>query len=420
MLEEKFIFTSGAKKKIIYLLLAGIALTIIGIFGAASGGHHGDAHGAADAAAAAGHGFNWTQRLWADLWINNVYFVGLSVIGVFFVALQYVTQSGWSAPLKRIPEAFGYWLPIGGVLMLVVFLLANHDIFHWTHDYLYDHNDARYDHILDGKKAYLNVPFFLGRLVAYFAIWYGLFRMIRKASLAEDELGGDSYWYKMRKYSAIFIILFAVTSSMCSWDWVMSVDPHWFSTLFGWYMFSSWWVSGLAAIALIVIFLKESGYLKVVNENHLHDMGKFIFGFSIFWTYLWFSQFLLYYYANIPEETIYFFDRLNNDQYATILFTNLFLNFVFPFFALMTRESKRQHIILKVVCVVILIGHWLDFYLLITPGVLKENGSLGFLEIGLALIYLSTFLYVVLHNLAKPALIAKHHPMMKESLHHHI
>jgi hypothetical protein len=190
--------------------------------------------------------------------------------------------------------------------------------------------------------------------------------------------------------------------------------------MFGWYVFASWFVSGLAAITLVVVFLKEAGYLKVVNANHIHDLGKFVFAFSIFWTYIWFSQFLLIYYANIPEETFYFVERWKSDHYAPYFFINLILNFFFPFLMLMTRDAKRHIIFLKIVCFAVLFGHWIDFYLMVTPGTLKDNGGFGFLEIGLIMIYGSAFLFVVLSSLAKHPLIAKNHPMLEESLHHHI
>lgn len=238
--------------------------------------------------------------------------------------------------------------------------------------------------------------------------------------LAEDINGDVRHWYKTRKLSAIFLVIFAVTSSVAAWDWVMSVDPHWFSTMFGWYVFASWWVTGLAVITLIVVVLKENGYLKVVNANHLHDIGKFVFGFSIFWTYIWFSQFLLIYYANIPEETIYFVERLEVSQYKWVFFVNLLLNFILPFFLLMTRDAKRHMALLKLVCPIIIVGHWFDFYLMITPGVMQHDGGFGFIEIGMMMIFGVAFLFVTLTSLAKAPLYAKNHPMLKESLHHHI
>lgn len=418
MAEEKFIFTAGAKKTLSIIGVVGIILLVIGVVVLLNSSHGGD-H-AEVAGAATDHDFHWSERIWANLWINNVYFTGLAIIGVFFVALQYVAQAGWSVAFKRVPEAFGSWLPIAGVLMLAVFLIANHDLFHWTHEYLYDENDPRYDAIIAGKEGFLNYWFYIGRLVFYFAIWYFFYRLIRRESLAEDINGGTVHYYKMIKYSAIFIIFFAVTSSTSAWDWVMSIDTHWFSTMFGWYVFASWFVAGLSAITLAVVLLKEAGYLKLVNTSQLHDLGKFIFAFSIFWTYIWFSQFLLIYYANIPEESIYFVERLESDFYSPILFMNLLLNFFFPFLVLMTRESKRQNIILKIVCVVVLVGHWFDFYLMITPATLAENGNFGFIEIGLAMIYLAAFVFTIMLSLTKAPLLAKNHPMLEESIHHHI
>ena len=188
----------------------------------------------------------------------------------------------------------------------------------------------------------------------------------------------------------------------------------------GWYVFASWWVTGLAMITLIVGALKEAGYLKVVNANHIHDLGKFVFAFSIFWTYIWFSQFMLIFYANIPEETVYFVQRQNVSPYSWIFFANLILNFALPFLLLMMRDSKRQIGMLKVVCPIIIVGHWLDYYLMVTPGVMKNHGGLGLLEIGMGLIFLALFLLVTLSSLSKIPLVGKNHPMLKESLGHHI
>ncbi|MDN5202843.1 quinol:cytochrome C oxidoreductase [Fulvivirgaceae bacterium BMA10] len=444
MTEEKFEFTAAIKKKIGFIALLGFLSVVLGaILFDPSAGHHGDAagHGTTQIEAEhhgdaeAGHGASddghhgtspLLKRIFVDFWINNVFFTGLAIIGVFFFAVQYVAQAGWSAPIKRIPLAMGSWLPIAAILMLGTFFVANHDIFHWTHDYLYHETledgspNPEYDEIIAGKQGYLNLPFYLARMIVFFGVWYIFFRILRKNALAEDLNGGEDYWRKMVKISAGFIVFFAVSSSMSAWDWVMSIDTHWFSTMMGWYVFASWWVSGLAVITLITATLKENGYLKIVNANHLHDLGKFVWGFSIFWTYIWFSQFLLIYYANIPEESIYFVERWQNDHYAPYFFINLIINFFFPFLLLMTRDAKRHAIFLKIVCSAIVFGHWLDFYLMITPGTLKENGGFGFLEIGLMVIYGCAFLFVALQRLAKSSLVAKNHPMLEESMHHHI
>ena len=415
--EERFQFTSAIKKQIFIWGAVGLGLLILGIILSALGGGGHEAQGAA--VEGGHHESHWYDRMFANLWINNLYFTGLAVIGIFFTAINYVSRAGWSAILKRIPEAFGAWLPFAGVLMLVVFLIGGHSIFHWTHSDLYDVNSPEYDSIIAGKHGFLNYPFYIIRMILYIGVWYLFYYLIRKESLAEDIDGGLLHYNKMVKYSAIFIVFFAVTSSTSAWDWALSIDTHWYSTMFGWYVFASWFVSGLAFITLVTVMLKEHGYLKGLSSEHLHDLGKFIFAFSIFWTYIWFSQFLLIYYANLPEETIYFVERLSSDYYSGFFFANLFMNFFFPFLVLMTRDSKRHTIFLKAVCTVVLAGHWVDFYMMVTPGVLKENGTFGLVEIGTYILYGAAFLFVVLFNLSKAPLIAKNHPMLGESLHHH-
>jgi hypothetical protein len=217
----------------------------------------------------------------------------------------------------------------------------------------------------------------------------------------------------------MFLVVFGISSSMAAWDWVLSIDTHWFSTMFGWYVFASWFVAGLSAMTLTVVILKQNGYLKLVNANHLHDLGKFVFAFSIFWTYIWFSQFMLIWYANIPEESIYFLDRLD-DHYAWIFFFNLIINFAFPFLVLMTRDAKRQMIMLKIVTIAILIGHWFDFYLMMMPGTMRGDAGIGFIEIGTTLIFLGVFLITFTKGLTKASLVPVNHPFIEESIHHHV
>lgn len=419
MTEERLIIPRKTTNKFFFTIAIGVILLILGIIIMAAGGgaEHGEGHGEA---AAAGHeAASWSKRLFLNLWLNNVYFTGIALIGTFFVAVQYVAYAGWSVLIKRIPEALSYYLPIGALVMIVVFLFGGHDIFHWTHEYLYDINDPRYDPIIAGKSGYLNFWFFLIRMVLFFALWILFFNWLRRLSINEDLHGGTAYYHKSITVSAIFLVVFGVSSSMAAWDWVLSIDTHWFSTMFGWYVFASWFVSGLAASTLTVIILKQNGYLKMVNANHLHDLGKFVFAFSIFWTYVWFSQFMLIWYANIPEESIYFLDRLTNN-YTWIFFTNLLINFVFPFLVLMTRDAKRQMIMLKIVTIAILAGHWLDFYLMMMPGTMRGDAGIGFIEIGTAMIFLGVFLITFTKGLTKASLVPVNHPFLEESIHHHV
>ncbi len=445
--EEKYSFESRTKRKLTILFAAGLVLFIIGVFMAMnSGGGHESGHASAEvsksmlasiqqeggeaaAAAEEHHGSApWLKRVYTSLWQNNIFFAGIGIIGLFFIAIQYAAQAGWSAPIKRIPLAIGHWIPFAGVLMVILWFVVSPDVFHWTHHDLYDTSSKDFDKIINGKSGYFFWPmaagsfpiFYVVRMVLFFGLWYMFFTWIKKEMLSEDINGGVQHWTNARKFSTIFLIIFAVSSSVAAWDWVMSIDTHWFSTMFGWYVFASWWVTGLATITYIVANLKGHGYLKMVNSNHLHDLGKFVFAFSIFWTYIWFGQFLLIYYANIPEETVYFVQRMKTAPYNWIFYANLILNFVLPFLLLMTRDAKRQMSMLKVVCPIVITGHWFDFYNMVTPGVMKGAGSFGLLEVGLGFMFLAAFLYVTFNALSKVPLVAKNHPMMEESLNHHI
>ncbi|WP_303310568.1 quinol:cytochrome C oxidoreductase [Hymenobacter sp. BT730] len=410
-------------RKFIMILVAGVVLLAIGLIMSAMGigAHH-------EAAGAAAHGAEhaqaegspiWLKRLLVSLWHNNVFFVGVSTIGTFFVALQYVAYAGWSVLIKRINEAMSAWILPGAIIMLVVFFLGRHDLFHWTHEGIMDPKSEHYDAIIAGKSGFLNTPFYIIRTVLYLGIWWFFSQRLRKLSLEEDLNGGTEYFHKSINVAALFLVLYAVSSSMSAWDWVMSVDVHWFSTMFGWYVFASWWVTGIAATTLTAIYLKQAGYLKFLNASHLHDLGKFIFGFSIFWTYVWFSQFMLIWYANLPEEAVYYNQRLGgfNGQYTWIFFFNLLINFAFPFLVLMTRDAKRQMIMLKIVCIAVIIGHWSDFYLMFMPATMKaDNGFI--IEIGVALIFLGAFLILFTKRLSQASLVPVHHPFLDESVHH--
>ncbi|MFN3403565.1 MAG: quinol:cytochrome C oxidoreductase [Cytophagaceae bacterium] len=421
VVEEKFEFTGKAKTSLVITFVVGVILALIGVFLIGSGGHGHEAH------EAAGHGAHHGGiglRVIKNLWHNNVFFTGIAVIGIFFVAFNYVAWAGWSAAVKRVPEAFGYYLFFALISTVVIFALFHHELFHWWEPTLYEKGHENYDPIIASKTWYLGKGFFTFRMVAYFVIWIGLWWILRTNSIKEDLEGGVKYHDSSVFWSAIFLIFWGVTSSTSAWDWVMSVDPHFFSTMFGWYVFASWFVTGLAVITFTVVLLKENGYLPMVNENHLHDLGKFVFAFSVFWTYIWFCQFLLIYYANIPEESYYFVERLKTDVYSPIFFMNIFINFFFPFLALMTRNAKRQRIILKIVCVAVFIGHWFDFYIMLTPPILRHEGGLDgnffFLELGIALTFLSIFIFSLMFGLTKASLVAKNHPMLEESVHHHV
>lgn len=357
------------------------------------------------------------SRIFTALLYNSFFFLGISIIGLFFCAVHEIGFGGWMISVKRIAEAMSTFVPVAGIILLITVLIGMHDIYHWTHSELYDINGDKYDALLAKKTGFLNAGFFSFRSIIYIALWIGLVFWFRKNSLALDKTGSIETYRKSKMISAIFLVVFAVTSSTCTWDWLMSIDPHWYSTLYGWYCFASIFVSGLCTIALIAIGLKSMGYLQYVNKEHIHDLGKMIFGFSIFWTYLWFSQFMLIWYGNIPEETLYFYQRFNGG-YKFVFFLVLFINFVFPFFTLITAGAKRTFGVMIFACPVILLGHWLDFYVLTMPGAVgKGNGII--LELGIALCYTGGFLWWVFWQLQKAPLLQTTHPFVQESLYHH-
>ena len=365
-----------------------------------------------------------SHSAWTSLLFNNYFFLGISLFAVFFVALQYVAEAGWSTVIKRVPEAIMTFLPVTCIIMLIIVIAAalhfNH-IYHWMEVGITDPQAENYDKIIAGKKEYLNIPFFIVRSFIYVIIWVYCAKKIRQNSIDSDNEGGigeKSYW-KGLKVSGWFIVLFAVTSSTAAWDWIMSIDTHWFSTLFGWYIFSEWATIGFATIPLFALILNKQGYLKHLNSSHIHDLGKFVFAFSIVWTYMWFSQFMLIWYANIPEEVTYFMERIELDNYRFLFWFSLAINFIVPTLLLMSRDAKRNRGRLIFVCIVILIGHWINSYLLFAPGTLHDHGHLGWLEVGMGIGFLGLFINIVLRSLSKRDIEIKHHPFLDESKHLH-
>lgn len=424
-LDETFEFSPALKKKLTIAMVIGLALFALGYLLVSKGWYieqwpaeHGHTEGGDH------HGATLGSRIVANLWMNSVYFIGLSLVGMFFVAYSYVAKAGWMVSIKRVAEAFPAFVVVPAAIMLVLFLIPDtrHMIFHWTHEGIMDPASANYDAVIAGKSWWLNFPFFLIRMVLYFALWYFMWLQVRKNSLLEDQYGGMDYYYNSRAYSKGFLLFFAVTSSTAAWDLSMSISTHWFSTMFGWYHLASWHVGGLSAMMLMIIYLKEKGYLKAVKESTIHDLGKLIFGFGIFWAYTWFCQYLLIFYAHLPEETIYYWERYNGygGRYFLPFIASLFLIFIFPFLMLMARNSKRNFTLLKIASTAILIGTYCDFYQIIIPGIAQDKGGFGLIEIGITMTFAALFIYFIANQLTKANLYAVNHPALEESLHHDI
>ncbi|WP_281337115.1 quinol:cytochrome C oxidoreductase [Flavobacterium eburneipallidum] len=386
---------------------------------AEAGEHKVDAH--AEHEAHLKHVLHQLQnKPWAALYVACIFFMLVSLGVLAFYAIQQVAQSGWSPVLFRVMQGITAYLPVGSVIFFVILILCglhfNH-LFVWLGEGVTEKGHENYDAIIAGKSGYLNFPFWIIR-AAIFLIGWNLYRHYsRKNCLAQDEANDDSFYKKNFKMSAGFLVFFIVTESIMSWDWIMSVDPHWFSTLFGWYVFASFLVSGVTTICLITVYLKSKGYLEHVNTSHVHDLAKFMFGFSVFWTYLWFSQFMLIWYANIPEEVTYFVTRIQ--QYNLPFFGAVVMNFLFPVLILINTDFKRISWILVMAGVVILLGHYIDFFNMIMPGTVGDQWFIGVSEIASVLFFLGLFIYVVFTALTKVPLLAKRNPFIEESKHFH-
>ncbi|MBL0152472.1 MAG: quinol:cytochrome C oxidoreductase [Chitinophagaceae bacterium] len=363
-------------------------------------------------------------RFWGSLLHNGVYFLLICNAAMFFICATTLAWGGWQMAFRRVPEAISAVVPvigvISGAILLAICFGSNHELYHWTNAEAVKGDDA-----LEWKKGFLNKGFFAGWTVFTIVAWSLLGYKMRKLSRSLDEKplenreSAKKYIWNNTVWAAAYIVVFALTvMSSIPWLWLMSIDAHWYSTMYSWYTFSSSFVAGMSLICLFVVFLKNNGYLEYTNEEHLHDIGKFMFAFSIFWTYLWFSQFMLIWYANIPEETTYFKPRASG-AYSGVFWLMFIINFLAPLLLLMRRGSKRKYSTITFMAVLIIFGHWLDFYQMVFPGISPNRVPLMVYDLGVALGFVGLIMFVAGRALSKSPLLAKNHPFVKESLIHH-
>ena len=355
------------------------------------------------------------NKPWSALYVACIFFMLITMGVLAFYAIQQVAQAGWSPVLFRVMQGITAYLPVGSVLFFILLLMAG---FHFNHLFPWlDPEVVAHDKLIQNKAGYLNFPFWIVR-AAIFLLGWNLYRFYsRKNCLAQDESTDNSYYKKNFNISAMFLVFFIVTESIMSWDWIMSLDPHWFSTLFGWYVFASFFVSGITTICMVTLYLKSVGYLEHVNTSHIHDLAKFMFGISVFWTYLWFSQFMLIWYANIPEEVTYFVQRI--EDYNLPFFGAVVMNFVFPILILINTDFKRITWVLVMAGTVILLGHYIDFFNMIMPATVGDQWFIGASELGSISFFLGLFIFVVFSALTKAPLLPKRNPYIEESKHFH-
>lgn len=377
-------------------------------------------------------------RFWSNILHNSVFFVGISLMALFMIGVKITSWAGWYSVFKRLWEAYSLFLIVGIVLMTIIaagIWGGWHQLYHWA-----DTASVSTDRILEGKSSFLNKNWYTFGGFFIMAVWIFLALRLRKLSVAEDSQGDASFSHakKMRVYGAAALPIIGFTSAAMIWQWVMSVDAHWYSTMFAWYASASMMVAMIALTVVTLMWLKVKGYFPYLTIEHFHDLGKYLFAFSIFWTYLWFSQFMLIWYANVPEETVYFHTRLN--EYPALFYINLLLNFALPFLVLLRNDTKRKYGTMFFVACVLVISHWLDFFLMLKPGILHtmhelsahgvEGGAAhhgptpgfsmpGFLEIGTFIGFLGLFFFFVFSQLTKASLTPKRDPYLMESVSHH-
>ncbi len=390
-------------------------------------------------------------RFWSNLLHNAVFFTGMAFMITFVIAAFTVAYAGWYVVFKRIWEGFSLFLVPGLILMaligVAVFLHFNH-LYHWA-----DKEAVATDEVLKGKSSFLNPYWYLFGTLIIGGLWAFFARKFRQLSLQEDIDGNQVANYKyhrdLRKYAAIFLPIAAFTGPAIIWQWVMSLDAHWYSTLFAWYSMASWWLAACSLTIMLIIYLKSKGYMEVVTKEHLHDLGKFMFAFTIFWTYCWFSQYMLIWYSNVGEETIYFFER--KSEYPVLFFGNLVINFVLPFLILMRNTTKRRMGTLFFTSALVFFGHWFNYFNMIKPGVLNNAEEAmahvggheaaghggehaahavggfvdgftipGLIELGVFIGFLAFFIYFVFNQLTKASLVPQNDPYLEESLHHEV
>jgi hypothetical protein len=358
-----------------------------------------------------------SKTAWASYLIVNYYFLSVAMGATFFFVIQVISQSGWSSAFKRVSEAMMSYIPFAAVFFLLL-IFGVKDLYHWSHA-----EAVAADPVLAHKSAFLNIPFFFLRMVVCFVLWIVFTMILRKLSLKEDaynetDANGIMLLFgKSELYSKVLAFILAITFSLSAFDWIMSIDVHWYSTIFALKNLIAAFLHGVSILTLIVFILHKKGYFPFLNKFHIHDFARYIFMLSIVWGYFWFAQFMIIWYGNIPEETIYYYTRWQTG-WKVLFFLEIGLNWAIPFFILLPVKTSRNMTVIFVIIIILIIGQYLDLFVQIIPG---TTGLLKFggIEAGMFLGYAGLFALVVATALSKSKLIPSNHPYLEESLNHH-
>lgn len=354
------------------------------------------------------------ERAWASYLTALVFISGISLGGLFFIAINYIANAGWSVSIRRLCEGFTSFLPV----MLVASLILAAGF-----KYLYPWADADFvaaNPLVAAKTGYLNVGFMMARILVFGLLMVFFARKIVNNSVAQDQNGDVNLTHKNLTLSVIWTPIFALTFSMFCVDLLMSLLPTWYSTIFGIYVFSGSFQAALALLLLVMIYMKNQGFITgFYTEDHMHDVAKYLKGFSIFWAYIAFSQFMLIWYANIPEETEFFLMRAHGG-WITLSFGLLIFKFIVPFLALLPRSFKRNEGHVAAVALLVIVTQYVDMYWLVYPNFNDHAMTFGFYEVGILLGFVGIFLLGLIRFYQKKGLVAVKDPRMHEALNHHV
>lgn len=338
-----------------------------------------------------------------------LFFLTLALGSLVFVLIQFATRAGWSVTVRRLAEHVMGTLP-GLALLGLPLAWGVHDLYHWTHP-----EAVAADPVLQGKRPYLNEGFFLLRSLVYLASWSAMAWWFRRQSLRQDELGQPDLTRRLQTLSPLGLIWFALTLTFASFDWIMSLDPHWYSTIFGVYVFAGAFLSALAFLIVLALFLQSAGLVShLVTTEHYHDLGKLLFGFVVFWAYIAFSQFMLIWYGNIPEETAWYWHRLHHG-WGSVSVLLAVGHFVLPFFFLLPRSVKRRWSTLLAAALWVLLMHYVDLFWLVVPS-LHQDFQVGLVYLWTLLGVGGIFLAVLGWLMRRRALVPARDPRLEEAL----
>lgn len=353
------------------------------------------------------------KRMWFAFLINHALFLGLGIGAVFFLVIHYLAFAGWNVAVRRVTESFASYVWVGAIFGIVMLFGLSH-VYPWT-----NHEWMHADHMLHGKVGYFGTAFYAARVIAFFAVVsFFAWKMIGN-SVAQDEEGGVARLNAQKPLAALFLVMFAPMFTVFSVDLIKSLEPKWFSTMFGVYVFIGFVQAFVAAAILTVRMLQRHGYLQVVTADHFHDLGKYLFGFSVFWAYIGVSQYLLIWYANLPEETTFYLAR-QKPGWVWVSILLPIVRFVAPFLLLLPRMAKRTPAYLEKVAALVFVGAWLDLNWLIMPNYSPESFTLSIWDIGLFLGFLGFFAFAVRRFLSKHNTVPVKDPFLHETLHHHV